>query len=57
MDAGTIGLTLLMAVKEKEARVIITDLFDAKLKYTKRFGADYVVLDAFPVSQIQEGES
>lgn len=43
MGAGTIGLTLLMAAKEKGAKVIITDLFDSKLEYAKKFGADYVI--------------
>jgi len=41
--AGTIGLTCLIAAKEAGARVIITDLFDSKLEYAKKFGADYVV--------------
>ncbi len=43
MGAGTIGLTLLMAAKEKGATVMITDLFDDKLEYAKSWGADYTV--------------
>lgn len=43
MGAGTIGLTCLMAAKAKGARVMITDLFDEKLEYAKKFGADYTV--------------
>ncbi len=41
--AGTIGLTCLIAAKEAGARVMITDLFDSKLEYAKKFGADYLV--------------
>ncbi len=41
--AGTIGLTCLIAAKEAGARVMITDLFDSKLEYARKFGADYVV--------------
>ncbi len=40
--AGTIGLTCLIAAKAAGARVMITDLYDSKLEYAKKFGADYV---------------
>jgi len=43
MGAGTVGLTCLMAAKAKGATVMITDLYDQKLEFAKRFGADYVV--------------
>jgi len=43
MGAGTIGTTVLMAAKSLGARVCITDLFDEKLAYAKKFGADWRV--------------
>lgn len=42
-SAGTIGLTCLIAAKAAGARVMITDLFDEKLEYAKKFGADYTI--------------
>lgn len=41
--AGTIGITCLMAAKAAGARVIITDLYDEKLEYAKKFDTDYLV--------------
>ena len=43
MGAGTIGLTVLMAAKAAGAKAIITDLYDEKLIYAKKFGADWTV--------------
>lgn len=43
MGAGTIGVTCLMAAKAVGANVMITDLFDAKLEYARKFGADVTV--------------
>lgn len=43
LGAGTIGLTVLMAAKAAGAKVIITDLYDDKLEYAKKFGADITV--------------
>lgn len=34
------GLSVLIAAKALKARVIITDLYDEKLEYAKKFGAD-----------------
>ncbi len=43
MGAGPIGLTVLMAVKAAGGTAIITDLYDDKLEYARRFGADVTV--------------
>ncbi len=43
MGAGTVGLCCLMAAKYKEAKVVITDLFDKKLEYAKSLNADYTI--------------
>ena len=41
--AGTIGLSALIAVKSLGARAVITDLYEEKLAYAEKFGADYTV--------------
>lgn len=43
MGGGTMGLTVLMAVKAAGGTAIITDLYDEKLEYARQFGADAVV--------------
>lgn len=43
MGSGTIGLCALMAAKKKGATVITTDLFDEKLEYARKMGADYTI--------------
>lgn len=43
MGSGTVGLTCLIAAKKKGAVCIMTDLFNEKLEYAKRFGADYTI--------------
>lgn len=43
MGSGSIGLTVLMAAKAARAKVIITDLYDEKLEYAKKFGADITI--------------
>ena len=46
LGAGPIGLTTLAAVKERGARVLITDLIDNRLAIADRMGADLVVNSA-----------
>jgi len=43
MGAGTAGLCVMMAAKHRGARVVSTDLFDEKLEYALKMGADYVI--------------
>ena len=43
MGAGTAGLCVMMAAKYRGAKVISTDLFDEKLEYAMKMGADYVI--------------
>lgn len=43
MGAGTAGLCVMMVAKYRGAKVISTDLFDEKLEYAVKMGADYVI--------------
>lgn len=43
MGAGTIGLTIMVNAKILGATVIISDIFDDKLEYAKKLGADYII--------------
>lgn len=43
MGAGTIGLTIMVNAKLLGATVIISDIFDDKLEYAKKLGADYTI--------------
>lgn len=43
MGAGTAGLCVMMAAKHRGAKVISTDLFDEKLEYATKLGADSVI--------------
>jgi len=43
IGAGTIGLTILAAAKQKGARVLINDILDFRLDIARRIGADKVV--------------
>jgi L-gulonate 5-dehydrogenase len=43
MGAGTIGLTVMTNAKLLGATVIISDIFDDKLAYAKKLGADFTI--------------
>ncbi|MDR1549483.1 MAG: zinc-binding alcohol dehydrogenase family protein [Hungatella sp.] len=53
MGAGTIGLTVLVNAKLLGAKVIISDIFDEKLEYARKLGAD-VCLNAKEQDVIKE---
>jgi threonine dehydrogenase-like Zn-dependent dehydrogenase len=43
LGAGTIGLTILAAAKQKGARVLISDILDFRLGIAEKMGADVVI--------------
>ena len=43
IGAGTIGLTILTAAKQKGARVLICDILDFRLEIARKMGADVIV--------------
>jgi len=53
LGAGVIGLSCLIAAREKAKTVLASDLFDSRLGFAKSFGAD-AVIDASRVDPVKE---
>jgi threonine dehydrogenase-like Zn-dependent dehydrogenase len=53
LGSGVIGLSCLVAAREKAKTVLVTDLFDSRLGFAKSLGAD-AVIDASRVDPVKE---
>jgi threonine dehydrogenase-like Zn-dependent dehydrogenase len=59
LGSGVIGLSCLIAARERAGTILVSDLIDLRLNFAKLFGAD-VVIDASavdPVSEVQRATS
>jgi len=59
LGSGVIGLSCLIAARERAGTILVSDLFDLRLSFAKLFGAD-AVIDAStvdPVSEVQRTTS